>query len=365
MIWIAAFSLAVWAVLFAFHGGFWRVSAALLPPACPLPGDVVAVIPARNEAGLVGLAVKSLVRQTAAVYVVDDHSADSTAAEALAAGATVVAAHPLPPGWAGKLWAVSEGLEPALAAGPRYVLLTDADIVHAPDAVAGLVAHAEATGCDLVSLMVKLHCDTVVEKALIPAFVFFFLKLYPPAWTAQLRSRTAGAAGGCMLVRATALQRIGGIAAIRGALIDDCALAGAIKRSGGRIWMGLAGESRSIRGYGGIGGIWDMIARTAFTQLHHSAALLAGTVCGMALIYAAPPLLAIACTGAVRWLGAAAWTLMLLAYLPAVDYYDLSPLWAMSLPVVAAVYSAATVDSALRYWRGAGGTWKGRVQDGR
>jgi len=371
MLWLGALSLAAWIWLLLFRGSFWRISAARLPrPGGPAP-PVAVVVPARNEAGLIGRCAASLAEQNYpgefSIWVVDDHSTDSTANEARAAGprVTVVPARPLPAGWTGKVWALSEGLDQALASAPEYVLFTDADIVHPPDSLAALVARAEQGGCDLVSVMVKLHCRSFAEKALIPAFVFFFLKLYPPAWIADPRRRTAGAAGGCILLRAEALRRIGGIAAIRGELIDDCALGAAVKRTGGRVWMGLAAGTLSIRPYRGAGEIWRMISRSAFTQLRHSAALLALTLGGMFVLYLAPPLVALGGTGAARLAGAGAWALMSIAYLPAVRFYRLSSLRALTLPGIAAFYAAATVDSAFRYWRRSGGEWKGRIQDRR
>jgi hopene-associated glycosyltransferase HpnB len=347
MIWIGAASLAAWVVLLGSRGGFWRFRAARLPESADTP-PVAIVVPARNEAGLVGQAAASLTAQRYAgdkrVFVVDDHSTDATAQA----------------GWSGKMWAVAQGVEQAMTADPKYLLLTDADIVQSPDSLAGLVAMAETGPYDLVSLMVRLHCESTAERALIPAFVFFFLKLYPPAWIADPKSATAGAAGGCILIRAAALRKIGGIEAIRNELIDDCALAAAVKRSGGRIWLGLAEGTRSIRPYDAAD-IFRMISRTAFTQLGHSPAMLIGTVAAMALIYVAPPALAIAARGPARALGAAAWAMMTVAYLPAVRFYRRSPWWAVTLPAIAAFYLAATIDSAVRHWRGQGGAWKGRV----
>ena len=269
----------------------------------------------------------------------------------------------LPLGWTGKLWAVSQGVEAALQWRPDYLLFTDADIRHAPDNVRSLVARAEANGLDLASYMVRLHCGSFAEAALIPAFVFFFLKLYPPRWIADPRSKVAGAAGGCILIRASALERIGGVASIRSEIIDDCALARAVKSSGGRIWMGLTSATHSTREYTGFGEIWNMIARTAFTQLRHSAALLAGTVAGMMVLYIAPPALVFTGDASSVALGAAAWAGMTAAYVPSVRFYRRSLLWAPVLPLAAAFYVAATVGSAVRYWSGRGGQWKGRVQD--
>jgi len=336
---VGAVSLAVWIYLLTCRGGFWRVRVLPIPKSDAPRKSVVAVIPARNEEAVVGRAIAALINQDYPgclhIILVDDHSTDATVA---AAGTherlRIVEAAPLPKGWTGKLWAVSEGLKRGAELRPDYFLLTDADIVHAPDNVAGLVARAEAAGLDLVSYMVKLQCRTLAERAMIPAFLFFFLKLYPPPWIARRDRKTAGAAGGCMLIRPAALERIGGIEAIRQELIDDCALARAVKQ-GGNIWMGLTEETRSIREYASFGEILRMISRSAFTQLGHSVWLLAGTILGMAVIYLAPPL----------------------------RFYQRSVAWAPLLPLVALFYMIATVDSAVRYFAGRGGLWKGRVQD--
>jgi hopene-associated glycosyltransferase HpnB len=275
----------------------------------------------------------------------------------------VAPALPFPPGWTGKLWAVAQGVEAATATGPGFLLLTDADVVHAPDNVARLIARARRDRLDIASVMVRLHCRTLAERFAVPAFVFFFFKLYPPAWIARPGSKVAGAAGGCMLIRPEALARIGGIAAIRNELIDDCALAQRVKSSGGRIWLGLSRATESIRPYAGFAQVRETIARTAFTQLHHSAFVLLGTLLGMGLVYLAPPLLLLAPNNAARALGLAAWFLMSAAYAPALRFYRQPLLLAPLLPMTAAFYTFATVESAVRYWRGAGGLWKGRVQD--
>jgi hopene-associated glycosyltransferase HpnB len=365
-----AAALAVWLYLLLGRGGFWRMrippSMAARPVTAP---SVTAVIPARNEEAVVGAAVASLAAQTYTgafrIVLVDDDSSDRTAEAARRAAPpellTVVQSMPLPAGWTGKLWAVSQGVREAERQACDYLLLTDADIVHPADGLGELVARAEAGGYDLVSWMVTLRCESLAERALIPAFVFFFFLLYPPAWIQSPRRGTAGAAGGCMLIRREMLERIGGIARIRGELIDDCALAKAVKRQGGRVWLGLSAEARSIREYGTFGEIERMISRTAFTQLRHSVWLLAGTVAGLVLTYLVPP--AVAATG--NGLGVAAWALMSVAYLPALRFYGRSPLWAPMLPLVAAFYLGATVHSAIAYWRGAGGLWKGRAQDQR
>ena len=260
------------------------------------------------------------------------------------------------------MWALNEGVSRAVAAAPDYYWFTDADIVHAADTLQRLITRAEREKLALASLMVLLQAKTLPERALIPAFLFFFLKLYPPRWIADPGARTAGAAGGCIVLRRDALERMGGFAAIRGEVIDDCALARAVKRSGGRIWMGLTRASVSLREYRSFGEIRDMIARTAFTQLRYSALLLLGTLLGMFLSYLAPVALLFAHDVTQRILGACTWTLMSLLYLPTVRFYLLSPLWAPLLPLSAPFYSYATLLSAARYWLGRGAQWKGRTQ---
>jgi hopene-associated glycosyltransferase HpnB len=363
----AAASLAVWLYLLLARGGFWRMRPDLPAGPLRLPApSVTAIVPARNEADVVGRSVGSLAAQRYAgewdMILVDDASQDGTAALAREAAPQlrVVTARHLPPGWTGKMWAVSEGVR---AASGDYLLLTDADIVHPPEHLAQLVARAQEGSYDLVSYMVRLECRTFAEQALIPAFVFFFFLLYPPSWIRDPRRRTAGAAGGCILIRRLALERIGGIARIRGELIDDCALARAVKQSGGRIWLGLSDQAASIRQYRTFGEIGHMISRTAFTQLNHSVLLLLGTVAGLALTYLAPPLLTLAGPhGAASGMGAIAWLLMTAAYLPSVRYTRRPWFWAPLLPVIALFYLGATLHSAYTHYRGRGGLWKGRTQ---
>ena len=378
----AALSFLIWLYLLGARGGFWRalrhVAEANASPAGALrPHRVVAVIPARNEADVIGTAVRSLLRQELAgslhVIVVDDASTDGTAGAALAAAAaagavqrlTVLHGAPLAPGWSGKLWAVSQGIAAAAERDPDYLLLTDADIEHDRKNVASLVSASESAGLDLVSSMVQLSTASFAERALIPAFVFFFFKLYPPSWIASPRARTAGAAGGCILIRPAALARIGGLAAIRSSLIDDCALAAAVKSSGGSISLGLTRSARSLRVYGSFAEIGRMIARTAFHQLHHSYLLLGATLLGLAVTYLMPPLLLLTGDPLAMALGAGAWVLMSVAYLPMVRFHGLSALWAPVLPAIAAFYAGATLWSAVQYRLGRGGRWKGRVQDAR
>lgn len=373
----AGAALAAWVYLVLFHGRFWRADQRLPAEiAAPAPWpDVTAVIPARDEAPVIGGAVESLLRQDypgdLRVIVVDDASGDGTADAARAGAAradaterlAVVAAPPLPPGWSGKLWAVHSGVA-AAPADRRYVLLTDADIVHAPDAVRRLAAKAEAGGLDLVSLMVRLHCASFAERLLIPAFVFFFQKLYPFPWVNDRAKRMAGAAGGCMLVRRAALDRAGGIAAVKDALIDDCALAALLKKNG-PIWLGLADRTASVRRYPGIADVWRMVARTAYTQLRHSPWLVLGTALGMALLYLVPPLAMVLFPFAGAWLGAAmgaaAFALMLYVYRPTWTLYRGDDPAIVLLPLAALLYTAMTVDSMRRHMLGRGGAWKGRT----
>lgn len=363
-----AVSLAAWLYLLLGRGFFWRMhrGAGLGEAgasACQ-PVPVVAVIPARNEAPVVARAIASLAKQQYSgpfhITLVDDASGDGTGDAARSAASpnllTVLRGAPLPERWTGKLWAVSQGVAQAESRSPEYLLLTDADIVHAPDGLEKLVAQAEL-GYDLVSWMVELHCESLAEQALMPAFVYFFLLLYPPAWTSNPRRRRAGAAGGCLLIRRQTLERIGGIARIRGELIDDCALARAVKNAGGRVWLGLTTETRSIREYRTFREIGTMISRTAFTQLNYSPLLLFATLAGLALTFFVPPLAAIRGNPA----GIAAWALMAAMYMPALRLYRRSLLWAPLLPLVTAFYAAATIHSAWAWWRGAGGMWKGRV----
>jgi len=380
---LSLLSLVIWCVLLFARGGFWRTRCAPSIPKVRTDAfdawpAVVAVVPARNEADVIGPAVTSLLEQDYAgsfhVIVVDDHSTDGTADCARAAAAaigrpdrlTVISAEALPPGWSGKVWAQSQGVA-AIAARELpadYLLLTDADIGHPADAVTQLVARATAERRDLVSLMVRLRCDSVWEKALIPAFVFFFAKLYPFAWVNDPRNKTAAAAGGCMLVKRSALEEAGGMESIRAALIDDCSLAARIKhrgQGGHPIRLDVAARSRSLRPYDGPGEIWNMIARTAFTQLRYSPWLLIGTLIGMTVIYMAPPVVALV-LGPLGWPAWLAWAAMCCAYAPMLRYYGRSPLWAPALPLIALFYVGATLASAVRYWRGKGGQWKARVQ---
>jgi hopene-associated glycosyltransferase HpnB len=379
---LAALALLAWVYLLLGRSGFWRARPRIEHERAPAPRAwpaVVAVVPARDEEAYIGPALRSLLDQNypgeLAIVLVDDHSTDATRriAESLGAGGArsleVIAAPELPGGWSGKVWAVEQGVRRAGERWPEgcYLLLTDADIAHARDNLARLVAKAEAEALDLVSLMVRLRCESFWERLLVPAFVFFFQLLYPFAAVNRARRRTAAAAGGCMLLRRQALTEAGGIAAIRDRLIDDVALACAVKHrpGGGRIWLGLGASARSLRAYRGLGALWAMVARSADTQLNHSLLLLAATVLGMTLTFAGPPLAVLAWPihGDViaAGLGGAAWLVMTAVYRPITRWYDLRWVWPLSLPLAALLFVAMTVDSAVRHRRGAGGRWKGRV----
>lgn len=373
---VAAIPALIWLYLLTGRGQFWRIAAQRAPvSALSAARRVVVLIAARNEAPLIGTAVTSLARQVFEglihIIVIDDGSSDGTADAAMqavrTAGAlerfTVLQGDPLPPGWTGKLWALSQGVAAAAALAPDYLLFSDADIQHEPTSVASLVADAEADDRELVSRMVKLSAVTFAERLLIPAFVFFFFMLYPPAWVADPRRKLAAAAGGCLLIRPTALARAGGLAAIRAQIIDDCALARAIKASGGRIALQLAADTRSLRRYRSAAEIGAMISRSAFAQLHHSYLLVAATLAGLFLTYLLPAGLLFLGEPRVAGLGLAALALMCFCYRPMVRFYGLAALWSLCLPLIALFYAGAVIHSAFQHARGRGGAWKGRVQD--
>jgi hopene-associated glycosyltransferase HpnB len=362
---LALLSLAAWIYLIFGHGKFWQ-SGPILPVAYPATRPPVAVvIPARDEAPSISSTVLSLLAQDYAgpyrVIVVDDGSTDGTGGIARAIGdprLTVLTGAPRPAGWSGKLWAVSQGI--AAADGAELVLLTDADIVHKPGHVSSLVAKTERDGLDLVSEMVELACESPAERALVPAFVFFFQLLYPFARVNDGLSATAAAAGGTIMIRRRALKRIGGIECVRGALIDDVALAVAVKK-GGRIWLGHSVQARSVRPYPGVADIWRMIARTAFVQLRYSWLLLAGTTAGMALVWLLPLYLTVFGCGLAFWCGFAAWAMQTASYVPTLRRFKRPAVWALALPAIALFYMAATIGSAVNHYRGQGVNWKGRA----
>ena len=370
---LAAASLAIWLYLVFARGFFWlgreRDTAAIVPPAAA--PRVVVVVPARNEAETIAQSVTALLGQDypLSLIVVDDDSQDGTAAAARAAAAslgaadrlTIVESHALPEGWTGKLWAVKQGIAAAGTFAPDYLMLTDADIVQAKDTLRWLVAHAEQHKLVLTSLTARWRCQGLPERVHIPAFIYFFQMLYPFAWVNRPDHATAGAAGGCMLVRADALRAAGGIEVIRDALIDDCALAAALKKQG-PIWVGLTDRAQSVRPYASWTDMRRMIARSAYAQLKYSPLLLAATVLGMVLTYLVPPLAALFAHGLAQLLGALAWALMAISFQPILRVYRLSPLWGVALPAISLLFMLYTLDSAYQYAAGKGGSWKGRVQ---
>jgi hopene-associated glycosyltransferase HpnB len=380
---VSALSLAAWVYLVALHGRFWRGDQRLsgLEPDPPQWPAVTAVVPARDEAVLLPTTLRSLLDQkypgAFRVVVADDESGDGTGDVACALGREhrsgarlrVVRTPARPSGWVGKMWALETGVREARAdAAPDYWLFTDADVEHAPDNLRRLVAKAESERLDLVSLMVLLHAGSGWGRLLVPAFVYFFQKLYPFARVNDPRSRTAAAAGGCVLVRADALERAGGIEALRAEVIDDCALGRNVKR-GGPIWLGLSTDTRSIRPCQGIGDVWHMVARSAYTQLAYSPWLLTGTLLGLALLYLVPPLCVLTWPlhrdALAAGLAGTAWALQALSFAPTMALYGRTRWLGLALPVAGALYAGMTLDSARRHHRREGAVWKGRAGAGR
>ena len=371
MIVLALLPLAIWIGLLLFRDGFWlaRDTDGGVAPSLAVWPAVTAIVPARDEADVIGRAMASLIAQdypgAFRIILVDDGSRDGTGAIARrAAGAsdrlTVINGAAPPAGWTGKLWAMRGGVAQAGDA-PAYLWFTDADIAHAPDTLRSLVARSEQRGLVLDSLMAELRCDSVAEKALIPAFVFFFQMLYPFARVNRPGAQMAAAAGGCMLVRRDALARAGGLAAIADAIIDDCAMGAAMKVQG-PIRLSLTRRSVSLRPYGGWSEIIAMISRSAYAQLDYAPLLLAGTLAGLALLYIVPPALALFGHGGAQLAGALAWLAMAICFQPMLRFYRRSPLWGVALPAIGVVYGAATALSAWQHGRGRGGMWKGRAQ---
>jgi hopene-associated glycosyltransferase HpnB len=398
---VVACAVVAWVYLLAAHGGYWRADQRLpvpvrtagreVQPAWP---SVTAVIPARNEAMVLGATLPTLLAQdypgAFGVVLVDDESSDGTAQKAAALGAAaaqewraagargtppvlrVVTGREPPPGWAGKVWAMNQGLQ--AAGDASYLLFTDADIAYAPGTVTALVRAAQADDRGLVSQMALLRTGSGWERLIVPAFVYFFAQLYPFRWVNRPGARTAAAAGGCMLVRRDALRAAGGLEPIRGARIDDVALGRLLKHSPEpvRCWLGLTTGVVSVRPYPRLSGLWDMIARSAYTQLRYSPVVLGATIADLLWLYALPP---VAAAGGLAWLaagggaaaaglaalGLAGWALMSVSYLPMLRLYRLSPARAPSLPLIAVIYAAMTADSARRYYAGRGGQWKGRT----
>jgi hopene-associated glycosyltransferase HpnB len=383
---IATLLLMIWIFLLLFWGQFWRADQRLELNNIDLPSypSICAIIPARNEADVLPVSLKSLLNQDYSgqfsIILIDDQSTDKTGEVAQNIAnqlnqsdrLNIISGQPLPVGWSGKLWAMEQGIQFVKNQGlsPDYFLFTDADIEHHSTNLKELVTKAEKEDLALTSLMVLLRCDSFWEKFLIPAFVFFFQKLYPFPWVNNPQNKMAAAAGGCILLRRDRLEEIGSIPSLREALIDDCTLAQKIKglstpNSPTAIWLGLTEKTKSLRPYDSLDTIWHMIARTAYTQLNYSPFLLLGTVLGMSLVYLAAPVILLLGfyleSRNLMIMSSLTWFLMAIAYLPTLRLYKLSPLWSLSLPIIALFYNLMTIDSALRYWRGKGGGWKGRV----
>jgi hopene-associated glycosyltransferase HpnB len=371
---LALLALLIWLYLFFLHGQFWQSTPELRPaPPVIAPGaaapPVDIIVPARDEAAMIGPVIASLLAQdypgVYRIILVDDRSADNTAGVAREAAKAdprlrIITGTDKPPGWAGKLWALSQGVSASRA---PLIFFTDADIVHDPAHLSALVARLETPRVDMVSEMVLLHCASFAERALIPAFVYFFQMLYPFAQVNNPLSAKAAAAGGTVLIRRRALERIGGISAIRGALIDDVTLARAVKQ-GGPVFLGHSGLARSIRPYPHFAEVWTMIARSAFTQLRYSSVLLAFAIIGLALVWLVPVFAVIFGEGATFFCGLIAYLLAVGSFFPTLARYRLRRAWALALPLIALFYMAATIDSALAYWQGRGARWKNRAYAG-
>jgi len=385
---VVAVVQGVWIILLSFRGLFWLprpvLRVAREPEGRERVVPVSAVIPARDEEEILGSTLPTVLRQrysgNLSVVVVDDRSEDGTADVARdsarkcggQARLTVCSGLPLLEGWAGKVWAMAQGARHPIVQEATYLWFTDADIAHSPDVLQALVSKAEADSLDLVSVMARLRVDSWWDRLLIPAFVYFFAKLYPFRLVNNPRRRTAGAAGGCLLMRRTALERAGGVEAIRDALIDDCAMGRLIKRSGGRVWLGFSQDIRSIRRYGTLKSIWDMVARSAYDQLGYSSWLLCGTVLGMLILYALAPVatlwgavgLGLGTPGSLMLtaLGAATWGTMAASFAPILRHHRVGVQWAPLLPLAGVLYTLMTVSSAWRHRTGRGGAWKGRTR---
>lgn len=372
---LASVSAVIWLYLALFRGRFWLANQRLSTEHAQLDTwpDIAIVIPARNEQGVIKPTLTSFQNQDypgyLSIIVVDDNSEDGTVDDIKHSRDTkteLLQGRAVPAGWTGKLWALQQGIDEILLRKPlpAFFLFSDADIIHPKESVRQLVLHAEERALELVSLMVRLNCRSKWEMILIPAFVFFFQKLYPFPWINNPSCKTAGAAGGCILIRTATLLQAGGLEKIKNQVIDDCALAQLIKPHGS-IWVGLTQEVISHRPYASLKEIWNMVIRTAFNQLHHSACLLALSCIGMILTYVIPP--AVFVVGAISLnflliaIGGVVWAIMILCYAPTLRLYTRRPLEALLLPIAALMYTLMTIDSAQRFWRHKNPTWKGRA----
>ena len=376
---LVSLSLFIWLFLLFFWGDFWRSNQYVNEnyPKLESYPKVWAIVPARDEAEAIAQSLSSLLNQKYLgnfnIALVDDNSSDRTSEVARETASQlgkteqlkIISGKPLVPEWKGKLWAMKQGIDYAKQHSPDYFLFTDADIYHHPENLIQLVTKAETENLDLVSLMVLLRCSSLWEKLLIPAFVFFFQKLYPFPWVNNPQKSIAAAAGGCILISSKSLREIGGIAAIKDALIDDCSLAKAIKKQNKNIWIGLTKKTISLRSYNNLINIWNTIARTAFTQLNYSCLLLILTLIGMFIVYMVAPIGLVFGILIHNWLlvkiASVTLLLMTIAYIPTIKIYNLSITWALALPASAFLYTLMTLDSAIKYYQGKGGAWKGRT----
>lgn len=377
---IVALPILIWIYLLFFRGMFWREASRDLSPGGNLVADwpaVTAIVPARNEADVIAKSLQSLLSQDypgpLSIIVVNDRSEDATGdivqqmigKNLPSKDVTMLEGSERPEGWVGKMWALKQGWGAAQKhTHTSYYLFTDADIHHEPQVLRQLVALAEEKKLVMVSLMAKLSVVNWIERALVPAYIYFFMKLYPFAWIRNPRQSTGGAAGGCMLVKKEDFEKAGGIDTIQGAIIDDCAL-GIMMKKQGAVWLSLAEHTTSLRPYRSWVEIWELIARSAFTQLHYSSILLSVAILGMFFTYLLPLILLASNTPLVKIAGILSYGMMVVSYLPILRYYRISPLWALALPLIALFFMGATLHSAIRYWRGIGIKWKGRLQTAR
>lgn len=378
---LVCLAFIIWLFLLLFWGSFWLSNQQIASnnQALEVYPTVWVIVPARDEAEVLAMSLASLLNQdylgAFSIVLVDDNSCDRTREVAQETATQlnkveqlkIISGKPLVKGWKGKLWAMEQGITYAQkqTPAPDYLLFTDADIQHDINNLSQLVTKAKTENLDLVSLMVLLRCQSIWEKLLIPAFVFFFQKLYPFPWVNNPNKSMAAAAGGCILISNQALIEIGGLITFKDALIDDCSLAKAVKSQGNNIWLGLSETTISLRAYDNLKTIWDTIARTAFTQLNYSFLLLIGTILGMGIVYLVAPIGLIIGILTSNWLVVGitlfTWLLMTIAYLPTIRLYKLSIIWAFGLPAIAFLYTLMTIDSAIKYWQGQGGAWKGRT----
>ena len=364
VLYLSLFGVVCWCLLILLPWRPWSVREKIetqgIVDSAGTLSDITVLIPARNEGPYIRHTLNGLRAQSEnlRIIVIDDQSADDTADKAKCCGALVLSGTAPPAGWSGKLWALEQGLREIRT---PYTLLLDADIELAPGIVIELQQKARNENLALVSLMAEPPMKNFIERLLMPAFIFFFKLLYPFGLANKLTSRVAAAAGGCILVETQALRSVGAFANLHNALIDDCTLATHIKRSGLRIFIGLSRSVRSHRGYQDLKPIWEMVARTAFTQLRYSFVLLVSCTLIMISMFLAAPLAFLLLPAQEAYIVCTlAWMVMFITYMPTLIYYQRSPLWSLALPVIGTLYLGMTWTSALRYWRGERACWKDR-----